>query len=219
MAMEGHFQSHPDGAPLILFGIPDQEAGKVRHAIEIPKASSLILKHDSNAPLNGLDTVDRANWPYVPVVYWSFRVMVGLGFLMLGLGVLSLWARFRGQLYDWRPLHWLALAMAPAGFVAVIAGWVTTEVGRQPFTVYGLLKTAASASPLEAPAVAASLLTFIMVYFIVFGAGTGYILKLMGKAPHPGEVGPEAGPDHPIRTAGITPAPAVDPARTLGAEA
>src|SRR5215218_268413 len=218
MAMEGHFESHPDGAPLILFGISDQEAGTVRHAIEIPKASSLILKHDLNAPLNGLDTIDRANWPYVPVVFWSFRIMVGFGFAMLGLGMLSLWARFRGRLYDWRPLHWLALAMGPAGFVAVIAGWVTTEVGRQPFTVYGLLKTATSASPLEAPAVAASLLTFIVVYFLVFGAGTGYILRLMGKPPHRGETGPEEGSDHPIRTAGITPAPSVDPARSLGAE-
>jgi cytochrome bd ubiquinol oxidase subunit I len=218
MAMEGHFESHPDGAPLILFGIPDQEAGQVRNALSVPKASSLILKHDLNAPMNGLDTVDRANWPYVPVVFWSFRIMVGLGFLMLGLGAFSLLARFRGTLYDWRPLHRFALAMGPAGFVAVIAGWVTTEVGRQPFTVYGLLRTAASASPLEAPAVAASLLSFIAIYFIVFGAGTGYILKLMGKAPHQGETGPETGPDHPVRAAGITPAPAVDPARTIGAE-
>ncbi|MDG2571082.1 cytochrome ubiquinol oxidase subunit I, partial [Vibrio parahaemolyticus] len=213
-----HFQSHPEGAPLILFGIPDQEAGTVRHAIEIPKASSLILKHDLNAPLNGLDTIDRADWPYVPMVFWSFRIMVALGFAMLGLGVLSLFARWRGWLYEWRPLHRLALVMGPSGFVAVIAGWVTTEVGRQPFTVYGLLRTAQSASPLEAPAVAASLLTFIVVYFIVFGAGTGYILKLMAKPPHPGETGPEAGRD-PIRTAGITPAPAVNPARTLGAKA
>jgi len=218
MAMEGHFESHPDGAPLILFGIPDQEAGQVHSALSVPKASSLILKHDLNAPMNGLDTVDRANWPYVPVVFWSFRIMVGLGFLMLGLGAFSLLARFRGTLYDWRPLHRFALAMGPAGFIAVIAGWVTTEGGRQPFTVYGLLRTAASASPLEAPAVAASLLSFIAIYFIVFGAGTGYILKLMGKAPHQGETGPETGPDHPVRTAGITPAPAVDPARTIGAE-
>jgi cytochrome d ubiquinol oxidase subunit I len=217
MAMEGHFQSHPDGAPLVLFGIPDQEAGTVRHAIEIPKASSLILKHDLNAPMKGLDTVPRENWPYVPLVFWSFRVMVGLGFLMLGLGVFSVLARLRGKLYDWRPLHWYALAMGPAGFVAVIAGWVTTEAGRQPFTVYGLLRTAASASPLEAPAVAASLLSFIAVYFIVFGAGTGYILKLMSKPPHPGETGPEVASDNVIRTAGITPAPALDPGSTIGA--
>jgi len=102
---------------------------------------------------------------------------------------------------------------------AVIAGWVTAEVGRQRFTVYGLLRTAEAVSPLKAPAVAASLLTFIIVYFIVFGVGTEYILKLMSKAPHRGKTRPEAGPDHPIRTAGITPAPAVDPDRTLGTEA
>jgi cytochrome d ubiquinol oxidase subunit I len=217
MAMEGHFESHPDGAPLILFGMPDQAAGVVRNAIQIPKASSLILKHDLNAPLKGLDTINRADWPYVPIVFWSFRIMVGLGFLMLSLGAISLVARLRGKLFDWRPLHWFALAMGPAGFVAVIAGWVTTEAGRQPFTVYGLLRTTASASPLHAPAVAASLLTFIAVYFIVFGAGTGYILRLMAKPPHPGETGPEAGPDSPIRTAGITPAPAVAAGRAAGA--
>ena len=99
--------------------------------------------------------------------------------------------------------------MGPAGFVAVLAGWVTTEVGRQPFTVYGLLRTAHSAAPLDAPAVAASLLAFVIVYFVVFSAGTGYILKLMSHAPHPGEPGLEETPDQPIRTAGITPAPGI----------
>ncbi len=206
MAMEGHYQSHPDGAPLILFGIPDQKAGEVRAQIAIPKASSLILKHDPNAPLAGLDTVPRENWPSVPVVFWSFRIMVGLGMLMLALGAFSVVARVRRGLYDWPLLHRFALVMGPAGFVAVLAGWVTTEVGRQPFTVYGLLRTAHSAAPLDAPAVAASLLAFVIVYFVVFSAGTGYILKLMSHAPHAGEPGLEQGPDHPVRTAGITPA-------------
>ena len=210
MAMEGHFQSHPDGAPLILFGLPDQDSATVRYSIEIPKASSVILKHDPNAPLAGLDTVPREDWPPVPIVFWSFRVMVGLGFLMLGLGLFSLAARVRGRLYDWPLLHRFALAMGPAGFVAVIAGWITTEVGRQPYTIYGLLRTSASASPLDAPAVAASLIAFILVYFAVFGVGVWYILKLMGHAPHPGEPAVEAGPDRPIRSAGITPAPAVE---------
>jgi len=105
MAMEGHFESHPDGAPLILFGLPDQQAGVVRGAISIPKASSLILKHSLNAPLAGLDSVPRENWPPVPIVFWSFRVMVGLGFLMATLGALSLFARYRGRLYDWPLLH------------------------------------------------------------------------------------------------------------------
>ncbi len=216
MAMEGHFESYPKGAPFIVFGLPDQEAATVRYALSIPKASSLLLKHDPDAPLNGLDTVARSDWPYVPIVFWSFRIMVGLGFLMLGLAALSLLARLRRKLYDWRPLHYFALAMSPSGFVAVIAGWVTTEAGRQPFTVYGLLRTADSVSPLDRPAVAASLITFIIVYFIVFGSGAGYILKLMTRAPHVGEEGPEEGPGHPVRAAGITPAPAVDPDRSLG---
>ena len=214
MAMEGHYRSYPNGAPLILFGMPNQETGEVRYAISIPKVSSLILKHDLNAPLKGLDTVDRANWPPVPIVFWSFRIMVGLGILMLCLAIFSLIARVRKKLYDWRPLHRFALAMGPSGFVAVIAGWVTTEVGRQPFTVYGLLRTSESASPLEAPAVAASLLTFIVVYFVVFGAGTSYILKLMAHAPQTGERGPDAA--KPIRAAGIMPAPALGPGRVIG---
>ena len=215
MAMEGHFESHPHGAPLILFGWPDQKEGKVEYAISIPKASSLILKHDLDAPLAGLDTVPRTDWPPVAIVFWSFRIMVGLGFLMLGLAGLSLLARLRHRLYDWRLLHLAAVVLGPAGFIAVIAGWVTTEVGRQPFTVYGLLRTADSASPLQAPAVAVSLITFIIVYFTVFGAGTGYILRLMSKPPQIGEPEPPAGPGHPVRAAGITPAASVDPGRTL----
>ncbi|WP_267356289.1 MULTISPECIES: cytochrome ubiquinol oxidase subunit I [unclassified Methylobacterium] len=213
MAMEGHYQSHPDGAPLVLFGLPDQEAGTIRYAVEIPKLSSLVLKHALDAPLAGLDSLPRKDWPPVPVVFWSFRVMVGLGLLMLLLGGLSLLARYQGRLYAWAPLHRFALAMGPAGFVAVLAGWITTEVGRQPYTVYGLLRTADSASPLAGPAVAASLTAFVMVYFSVFAMGTFYILRLMAKPPQVGEPGLQLGV--PIRTAGITPAPAVDPDRHL----
>lgn len=207
MAMEGHYQSHPDGAPLILFGLPDQDAAVVRYALEIPKLSSLILKHSLDAPLAGLDTVPRENWPPVPITFWSFRVMVALGFLMLGLGVFSLWLRWRGRLFESRPLHRFALAMGPAGFIAVLAGWVTTETGRQPFTVFGLLRTVDSVSPLAAPAVATSLIAFIVVYFAIFIAGVVYILRLMAHPPHHGEEGPRG--DTPERAAGITPAPAI----------
>jgi cytochrome bd ubiquinol oxidase subunit I len=214
MAMEGHFTSHPDGAPLILFGWPDQAAGKVRYAVEIPKASSLVLKHSLDAPLNGLDTVPRQNWPPVPVIFWSFRIMVGIGFLMLGIGVLSLYARWRGLLYQWRALHRFALAMGPAGFIAVLAGWFTTEVGRQPFTVYGLLRTPDSASPLAAPAVGSSLVAFVIVYFIVYAAGLTYLFRLMAIPPHYGEQGPRA--DIPARAAGITPAVGVATEGSVG---
>ncbi|MBC7502432.1 MAG: cytochrome ubiquinol oxidase subunit I [Herminiimonas sp.] len=208
MAMEGHFQSHPDGAPLILFGIPDSANDRVDYAIAIPNMSSLILKHDLHAPLAGLDTIPRENRPPVGIIFWSFRIMVGLGFLMAGLGLLSLLARWRGKLYAWRGLHRFALLMGPSGLIAVLAGWVTTEVGRQPWTITGLLRTAASASPLAAPAVAASLVAFVLVYFAVFGAGIGYILKLMAKAPAVHEPAP---PNIPARAAGITQAQAIEP--------
>jgi cytochrome d ubiquinol oxidase subunit I len=206
MAMEGHYQSHPDGAPLILFGIPDDDAQRMRHAVEVPKLSSLILKHDLDAPLAGLDTIEPRDRPPVEVVFWSFRVMVGLGLLMLLLGACSLAARAAKKLYAWRWLHRFALAMGPAGFVAVIAGWITTEVGRQPYTVYGLLRTAESASPLAAPAVGASLVAFVVVYFAVFGMGTWYLLHLMHRPPQPHEPDP---PSTPAHAAGITPAPAI----------
>jgi cytochrome d ubiquinol oxidase subunit I len=204
MAMEGHFESHKDGAPLILFGLPDQAEGKVKYAVEVPQLGSLILKHSPDAPLAGLDTVPRQNWPPVPITFWSFRVMVGMGFLMLGLGLFSLWARWRGTLYESRLLHMSAMAMGPAGFVAVLAGWITTETGRQPFTVYGLLRTVESASPLAAPAVGSSLIAFVIVYFAVFSTGVIYLLRMMAVPPHHGEEGPRS--DIPARAAGITPA-------------
>tara|TARA_R110000787_G_scaffold52534_5_gene123634 strand:- start:2464 stop:3867 length:1404 start_codon:yes stop_codon:yes gene_type:complete len=207
MAMEGHYDSHPDGAPLILFGIPDSANKRVDYAVSIPKASSLILKHDLNAPMKGLDTVPQADQPPVGIVFWAFRVMVGIGFAMLGLGLWSLIARWRGKLHDWPWLHRAALLMGPSGFVAVLAGWIVTEVGRQPFTVYGLLRTAQSASPLDAPAVAASLLAFVIVYFSVFGMGIWYLLHLMKKPPEAHESMLDGAP---IRTAGITPAPAIE---------
>jgi len=206
-AMEGHFRDYPDGAPLILFGFPDSEAETVHSSIEIPNLSSLILHHDWNAPVTGLSAYPKEDRPPAGIVFWSFRIMVGLGMLMLALGLLSLVARLRRRLYDWRPLHGFALLMGPAGFVAVIAGWVTTEVGRQPWVIHGLLRTRDAVSPIASPAVTGSLIAFVLVYFTVFAAGTFYILRLMSHAPTQGEPQPA---DVPIRSAGITPAPAVE---------
>ncbi|MCW2364186.1 MULTISPECIES: cytochrome ubiquinol oxidase subunit I [Sphingobium] len=208
LAMEGHYESYPDGAPFILFGVPNAKEERVDYAVKLPGMTSLILEHDIHAPIDGLKTIPVDERPPVGVVFWSFRIMVGLGMLMLALGMTSLLARWRKGLYDWSLLHRFALVMGPAGFVAVIAGWVTTEVGRQPYVIYGLLRTADAASPLAAPAVAASLLAFVVIYFAVFGAGTWYILRLMNAAPHSGEPGVEATERGPIRTAGITPGPA-----------
>ena len=208
MAMEGHYDSHPDGAPLILFGIPNPSEKRVDYAIEVPKLSSLILKHDLNAPLDGLDTVADEDEPPVPIVFFSFRVMVGLGFAMLAVGLWSGWARLRGRLYETPMLHRVCLVMGPAGFVAVLAGWITTEVGRQPFTVYGLLRTSDSLAPVAAPAVATSLIAFVVVYFFVFGAGTAYILAMMNKRPATPRLGLR---DAPVRAAGVVPPKRLEP--------
>jgi cytochrome d ubiquinol oxidase subunit I len=208
MAMEGHFDSYAAGAPLVLLGIPDEENRRMTYSVEIPKLSSLILAHDLHAPLAGLDTVPRRDWPPVAIIFWSFRLMVGLGLAMLGLGLFSLLARLRGKLFEWRLLHRFALVMGPAGFIAVIAGWVTTEVGRQPFTVYHALRTADSVSPIASPAVTGSLVAFIVVYFATFVSGAIYILRLMAKAPSTHETVPDTAP---TRSAGITPAAGLNP--------
>jgi len=205
MAMEGHYESHPDGAPLYLFGIPNDKEQRLDYAVGIPKLGSLILKHHLDAPMAGLDTIPDDKQPPVLVVFWSFRVMVGLGFAMLGLGLLSLFCRWRGSFESNRLFLGLATLMGPAGFVAVLAGWITTEVGRQPYTVYGLLLTSESRSPVAAPAVATSLIAFIVVYFFVFGAGIFYILRLMARLPRDPLPGLTEGP---IRTAGVNPGPA-----------
>ena len=199
MAMEGHYDSHPNGAPLILFGIVDAKNKKIDYAIQIPYASSLILKHHWNAPLDGLDTIPDDEEPPVTIVFYSFRVMVGLGFAMLGLGLWSLWARWRGSLFSNEWLHRTTIVMGPSGFIAVLAGWITTEVGRQPYTVYGLLRTSDSLAPVAAPAVATSLIAFIVVYFAVFGAGTFYLLRMMNKKPTTAKLGLR---DGPLRTVG-----------------
>ena len=213
MAMEGHYDSHPDGAPLILFGIPNPSDKRIDHALQIPKLSSLILKHDLNAPVAGLDTIPEDKQPPVAIVFWSFRVMIAFGFAMLGLGFWSIWLRFRGRLYASSWMHRAAVLLGPSGFIAVLAGWITTEVGRQPYTVYGLLTTTQSTSPIASAGVGSSLVAFIFVYFALFGAGAFYILRLMTKPPVPHE--PSLDPGMPIRAGGIMPAPSMEASGTL----
>ncbi|TXL74404.1 cytochrome ubiquinol oxidase subunit I [Vineibacter terrae] len=193
-AMEGHFETHR-GAPLILFGLPDMEAETTRYAIEIPKLGSLILTHEWDGELKGLKEWPRQDRPNATIVFWSFRIMVGIGVLMVMLGLWSLFGRWRSTLYATPWLHRFAVAMGPSGFIAVIAGWVTTEVGRQPWTVYGLMRTSESVSPIATPAVATSLATFAVVYFAVFGAGVFYLLRLMRRPPSVDEPAPTPAPD------------------------
>ncbi len=204
-ALEGHFETQR-GAPLLLFGWPDMEQERTRYAVGIPHLGSLILTHEWNGEIKGLKDFPKEDRPDAAIVFWSFRVMVGIGLLMIGLGLLSLLQRLRRKLYQSRALLWLGVLMGPAGFAAVLAGWITTEVGRQPFVVYGLLRTKDAVAPIAAPAVAASLIAFVLVYLALFGAGLFYTLRLMMRPPTPAVRGPD--PRQPQHAAGIMPAPA-----------
>ena len=202
-AMEGHYKSFPEGrVPLILFGLPDDAAGVTRYKLEIPLLGSLILTHSLDTPIKGLDAFPADERPKAAMIFWTFRIMVAIGFAMLGIGLWAAWARWKGRLLDMPWLHRAVVLMGPSGFLAVLCGWITTEVGRQPYTVYGLLRTSDSASPLQAEAVNVSLMAFIVVYFLVFGSGTFYVLRLMSKRPRDRIDVDRIGP---TRTAGITP--------------
>ncbi len=210
-ALEGDWDTST-AAPLILFGWPDMAHERTEYKVALPHLGSLILTHDWNGEVKGLKAFPPQDRPYSPVVFFAFRIMVGLGFLMAAIGLAGLVLRRGGRLYRARWFQRMAVVMAPAGFVAMLAGWTVTEVGRQPFTVYGLLRTTQSVSPIALPGIATSLAAFAVVYLVVYGAGFVYLLAMVRRPPVPAESGPSAG--IPIRTAGITPGPAAS--ATLG---
>jgi cytochrome d ubiquinol oxidase subunit I len=204
-AMEGHFRSER-GAPLYLFGIPDMEAGETLYAVGIPKLGSLILKHDPNAEVQGQDAFPRDEWPNALVLFWTFRVMVGLGLLMIAVGIVSLVLRTRDNLYENHWFHRACVAMGPSGFVAILAGWVTTEMGRQPWIVHGFIRTADAASPVPAGSLATSLALFVATYCFVFGLGIYYLLRLMRQQPEAASQLPEGetvGSHRPLGAPGL----------------
>lgn len=155
--------------------------------IALPHFGSVILTHRWNGTVRGLDAFPRNDWPVVVVTFFAFRIMVGLGILMLALGLASLWLRLRGHLYDRRWFRWLAVAMGPAGFVAILAGWTTTETGRQPWVVYNLMRTSAAVSAISVEEVATSFAVISVIYLIVFGSGIRYLLAMMSRPPETGE--------------------------------
>ena len=185
-AMEGLWETKR-GAPLLLFGWPDQEAETTKFAIEIPKLSSLILTHSLDGEVKGLKEWPENDRPPAVLVFWTFRIMVGLGMLMIATGVIAIILHLKKRLFDTRWFQYWCMALTPAGFIAVISGWFVTEVGRQPWIVQGIMRTDAATSPVLGSSVAISLTAFIIVYGFVFGAGTYYILKLVRKGPENGE--------------------------------
>ncbi len=187
-AMEAHWKSEGEGegVPLVLFAVPNEAQERNDHEIAIPRLGSLILTHSVNGEIPPLTSVPRDQRPPVKPVFYAFRVMVGLGVAMLALVLLSLWMWWRKRLFTarWVLVGWRAMTLS--GFIAILAGWYVAEIGRQPYVVYGLLRTADAVSPtLAAASVLASLLVFVTVYLAVFGAGVWYLFKLIRKGPQP----------------------------------
>jgi cytochrome d ubiquinol oxidase subunit I len=196
-AIEGHWENKPGEAmPLTLFGWPDMEKEETRFALDIPRLGSLILTHSWDGQIKGLKEFPREDRPNSTVVFWTFRVMVGLGVLMILLGLWSFWLRIRGGMYQ-SPLFLRAVVwMGPTGLIALLAGWFTTEIGRQPWVVYGVMRTADAVSHHPASSLAITLGLFIVIYFSVFGVGMAYILRLVRLGPfaHEGDLPIAGGP-------------------------
>jgi cytochrome bd ubiquinol oxidase subunit I len=209
-AIEGRYDT-VQPTPLTLFGIPDDAAATMRYAIEIPDLGSLILTHSWNGTIKGLKEWPVDERPPVAPPFFAFRIMVGIGVIMLIVTVVGQALRWRGRLWDSVWFLRLCQWVAPLGFIAVIAGWVTTEVGRQPWTVYGLMRTADSVSPsLTGTDVIWSLPLYVAVYLIMFPTGIAFMAGLMRRGPLEPEREPqliESGlPNQPFENAARTPA-------------
>jgi len=183
-AIEGNWD-RMSNMPLRLFAIPDEAAETNHYEIGIPKIGSWVLTHAFDGEVPGLKEVPPEDRPPVWPVFFSFRIMVGLGFAMLGIGLWSLYLRWKGTLFTNRAFLTATMLMTPSGFGAVLFGWFTAEIGRQPFVVYGHLRTADAVSPVAAGAVATSLVTFFVVYAFIFGFGSYYLAKLLRRGPDP----------------------------------
>lgn len=190
-AIEGFWPTRA-GQPFHIVAWPDRDKQENAWEISLPKLGSLITKKDPNAVVRGLSSFPRADQPPAAVVFWAFRIMVGLGVAMIGLGAWGVLLLRKGPERS-RLFLMACVAMGPAGFISVVAGWVVAEVGRQPWVIYGVMRTAEAVSPIHAGQVSASLLGFMAVYAVVFGVGALYILRLMAEGPEAGSHEPAPG--------------------------
>ncbi len=197
-AIEGLWETQA-GAPLLLFGWPNAAQERTEYALAIPKLSSLILTHRLDGVVQGLKSWPAKDRPPVAPVFWSFRIMVGIGFLMALLGLLSALHYFRQKLFNTRWLQRFWIVMMPSGFIALLAGWFVTEIGRQPYVAYGIIRTQEGVSPaIIGPQVAISLLSFVLLYTFIFGAAAYYIARLIQQGM-PTEKNTEDPPIHGIQ--------------------
>ena len=165
-AIEGLWET-TKGAPMTVLAWPDMENERNLYAIDVPHVASLYLTHSWNGEVQGLKAVPRQERPNVPIVFFAFRIMAGIGMLLLATAITGAVLRWRHRLYETRWFQLLAMATAPLGFIAVLAGWTTTEAGRQPWIIYGHLRTANAVAPVAAHAVATTLVIFFAVYSVL----------------------------------------------------
>jgi cytochrome d ubiquinol oxidase subunit I len=195
-AMEGHWENTGPAA-LVLFGIPDQDGERNRAEIAIPRLGGLILKHDLNGRYAGLKDFPKADRPPVLPVFFAFRIMAGIGVALIALGLTGAFLWSRRKLFTTRWYLQIATYSWPIGFIAILAGWITTETGRQPYVAYGIVRTENALSPVGLATVAASLVAFVLVYTVVFSIGIYYIRRLVLGGPKPAPVH-EALPNRPL---------------------
>lgn len=194
-AMEGHWQNEGP-ADLVLFAWPDEKLESNRYAITVPHLGSLILTHDWNGRFAGLKDFPPAQRPPVPNVFFAFRIMVGIGVTLIALGLSGAWLWWRGRLLSARWYLRFAGYSWPLGFIAILAGWVTTEQGRQPYLVYGVLRTSEGLSPaITSAQLATSLAAIVVTYSVVFSVGVYYIRRLIGHGPQGAAIEPAVGAD------------------------
>jgi len=209
-AIEGLWETEHGGTALNLIGFPDMQAEVTRYAIQIPHLGSLILTHSWDGEIRGLKEFPKEDRPNSSIIFWTFRVMAGLGMLMILLALIGLVLRRHGRVYENRLFQRIMVAMGPAGFVTLLAGWVTTEAGRQPWVVYGVLRTAQAVSPVTQQDVSVSLMIFVIVYCLVFCTGIYYILKLLRIGPACEDAGPRNASAADANSSGRRPLAAVE---------
>src|SRR6056297_118007 len=184
-AMEGHWETQR-GAPLILFAIPDAESEENHFEVKIPKLGSLVLTHSLDGEVQGLKSVPAEDRPPVGPVFWSFRVMVGLGVFFILLSWAATVQLLRGRLFDSPRLLRVMSWVSPLPFIAVLAGWFVTEIGRQPWIVYGLMRVEEGVTPsLTGGMALTTLIGYVAVYAVVFGAGLYYLRQVILAGPDP----------------------------------
>ncbi|CEJ46174.1 cytochrome ubiquinol oxidase subunit I [Xanthomonas citri pv. bilvae] len=208
-AMEAHWHDEKpgEGFPLVVFAVPNAQAERNDYEVAIPRLGSLILTHRPDGSIAPLTSVPASERPPVTPVFFAFRIMVGIGSLMLLVAWVSAFALWRGKLVHWRWLLAVWRWMLPSGFIALISGWFVTEIGRQPYAVYGLLRTADAVGPQSALMTAISLAVYVAGYAFVFGWGIWYLVKIGKQGPTPHADAPhldhgEHTPARPLSAAG-----------------